>query len=93
MGIRVTDMRCKEVVCVSDGSRLGFVSDVEVEIPDGKVCALVVPGRCRFFGLLGRVEDFVIPWRSICRVGGDIILVDCKPSECRVPRKNSFWLN
>lgn len=86
MGMRVTDLSCKEVVCISDGSRLGFVSDVEVEVPEGRVCAIVVPGRCKFFGFFGRVEDFVIPWGCIRRIGDDIILVDCKPSECCCPR-------
>ena len=86
MGMRVTDLSCKEVVCICDGSRLGFVSDVEVEIPDGQVRAIIVPGKCRFFGLLGHIEDFVIPWNAIRRVGDDIILVDCKISECRCPR-------
>ena len=86
MAMRVTDLSCKEVVCLGDGARLGVVSDVEVELPEGKVCAVVVPGRGRFFGLLGRSEDFVIPWNAIRRVGDDIILVDCKPSDCRCPR-------
>ena len=91
MGIRTTDLHCKEVVCVNDGCRLGFVSDVEVEIPGGQVCALVVPGKGRFFGLWGRTEDYVIPWRSICRIGDDIVLVDCKLSDCRVPRQHPGW--
>ena len=86
MGMRVTELSCKEVVCIRDGARLGYVADVEVEVPEGQVCAIVVPGKCRFFGLLGRTEDFVIPWNAIRRVGDDIILVDCKPSECRCPR-------
>ena len=41
MGTRITDLHCKEVVCVSDGRRLGFVSDVEVSVPDGCVLALM----------------------------------------------------
>ena len=86
MGMRVTDLSCKEVVCIGDGARLGYVSDVEVEVPRGQVKAIVVPGKCRWFGLLGHTEDFVIPWEAIRRVGDDIILVDCKPSECRCPR-------
>ena len=86
MGMRVTDLSGKEVVGIRDGARLGYVADVEVEGPDGQVCAIVVPGKCRFFGLLGRTEDFVIPWNAIRRVGDDIILVDCKPAECRCPR-------
>ena len=93
MGFRVTDLHCKEVVCVSDGSRLGFVCDVEVEVPEGRVRAIVVPGRCKFFGLFGREEDFVIPWSAICRIGDDIILVDCRISECWVPRPKRGWFS
>lgn len=91
MGCRVTDMRCKEVINVKDGQRLGFISDVEVEIPEGRVCAVIVPGPCRFFGLFGRKDDFVIPWRCIRRVGEDIILVEMEPDKCRVPRPKPKW--
>ena len=86
MGIKFTDLHCKEVICLSDGRRLGFVSDIEVEIPEGHVCALIVPGPCRFLGLFGRKDDFVIPWNCIKRIGPDIILVDIRPEDCRVPR-------
>ena len=86
MGMRVTDLSCKEVICVCDGARLGYVSDVEVTVPEGQVCAIVIPGKCKCFGLLGGGEDYVIPWNAIRRVGDDIILVDCKPAECRCPR-------
>ena len=43
MSMRFTQLQCKEVICVSDGRRLGFVTDVQVEIPGGNVCAIVVP--------------------------------------------------
>ena len=86
MGMRITELHCKEVICVSDGRRLGFISDVEVEIPCGNVLAIIVPGPCRLFGVLGRNDDYVIPWRCIKRIGPDIVLVDIKPDECRFPR-------
>ncbi len=86
MGMRVTELHCKEVICISDGRRLGFISDVEVEIPSGNVLAIVVPGPCRFLGVIGRHDDFVIPWRCIRRIGPDIVLVDIKPDECRFPK-------
>ena len=86
MGMRVTDLSCKEVVCIGDGSRLGYVTDVEVEVPRGQVQAIVVPGKCRWFGLFGHTEDYVIPWEAIRRVGDDIILVECRPADCRCPR-------
>lgn len=92
MSCRFTELRCKEVICLSDGRRLGFVSDVRIEIPEGTVCSIIVPGPCRFFGLFGRKDDFVIPWCNIKRIGPDIILVDVKPDDCCVPRSKGFWL-
>ena len=86
MAVKFTQLQCKEVICVSDGRRLGFISDVQVEIPEGKVCALVVPGPGRLLGVAGRRDDYIIPWSSICRIGPDIVLVDIKPDSCRVLR-------
>lgn len=91
MSCRFTELRCKEVVCLADGMRLGFVSDVVVEVPEGCVAAIVVPGPCRFWGLFGRQDDYVIPWSCIRRVGPDIILVDICPKDCCVPRSKGFW--
>ena len=73
---RVTQLRYKEVIDVSDGSRFGYVEDVEVDWREGKVRALVVPGRLRLFGLLGRGEDVIVPFEAVKRFGEDIILVD-----------------
>ncbi len=86
MSNRFTNLHCKEVVCLCDGRRLGFVSDAAIDLCDGKISAIIVPGPCRHFGILGRRDDFVIPWRCIKRIGPDIILVDIKPEECRVLR-------
>ena len=86
MCVKFTDLHCKEVICVNDGRRLGFICDAKVEVPEGNITAIIVPGPCRFFGLWGRRDDFVIPWRCIKRMGPDIVLVDIKPEECRVPR-------
>ncbi len=84
--MKFSELRCKEVICVNDGARLGYVSDVTVELPEGRVVAIIVPGPCRILGLFCRKDDFVIPWSCIRRIGPDIILVDVKPCDCRVPR-------
>ena len=86
MCVKFTDLHCKEVICVNDGRRLGFIADARVELPEGKVVAIIVPGRPRLFGLFGCREDYVIPWSCIRRMGPDIVLVDIRPEECRVPR-------
>lgn len=76
---RVSELRYKEMINVIDGSRYGYVGDAEVDLETGQVRALVVPGRLRFFGLLGREEDTVVPWEAVCRIGADIILVEGGP--------------
>ena len=86
MTIKFTDLQCKEVICISDGRRLGFITDVQIEVPEGNICAIVVPGPCRFLGVAGRQDDFIIPWNCIKRIGPDIVLVDAKPDQCRVGR-------
>ena len=47
-----------------------------MDLETGQICALVVPGRLRLFGLLGREEDRIFPWDSVRRFGEDIILVE-----------------
>ena len=84
MQCRIRGLRCKEVINICDGSRLGFVSDVDIKVPEGQVVAIVVNGPCRFFGLFGRGEEFYIPWECIQRIGDDIILID-KPFQRRDP--------
>ena len=86
MSVKFTDLHCKEVIAVCNGQRLGFICDVRIELPEGQVVAIVVPGPCRFLHLWGRRDDYVIPWRCVRKVGPDIVLVDVKPDECRVPR-------
>ena len=86
MSINFTQLQCKEVICLCNGKRLGYVSDVQVEMPEGVIRAIVVPGPCKFPGLWGPQEDYCIPWCCIKTIGPDIVLVDAKPEECRVNR-------
>lgn len=72
---RILDMGYKEVIDLRDGARLGYVGDVEIDIETGRVQSMVIPGRLRFFGLLGREAERVVPWEDIEKIGEDIILV------------------
>ena len=56
MRTRIAELRWKEVVDVQNGSRFGYVEDLEVDLESGQVRALVLPGRRRLFGLLGPVS-------------------------------------
>ncbi len=73
---KVLDLRHKEVINSKDGCRLGFVDDVEINTKDATVLSLVIYGRLRCFGLLGRDEDIIIKWEFIELIGEDTILVN-----------------
>lgn len=79
MGAKLAQLRYKEIISISDGSRLGYVGDLEVELDTGQVRSLVVPGRRRFLGLLGREPERHIPWSCVRRFGPDTILVENVP--------------
>ena len=84
---RFSEFRCKEVVNVCDGARLGYVCDLELELPEGRIKAVYVPGPPRFFGLLGHDGYYCIPWGCIQRMGCDLLLVDIDPASCRTGKK------
>lgn len=73
---RITDMHNKEVINICDGMRLGCVDDVEVDTCTAQLVAIVVYGKGKLFGLLGRCDDIVIGWRDIEVIGEETILVN-----------------
>ena len=83
MLIRYSALRCKEVINLCDGARLGYVSDLELDTECGRILCIMVPCPGRFFGLFGSSGEIVIPWACIKRIGGDLILVEANPNECR----------
>lgn len=75
MNCCITELRCKEVIDKSDGCRLGLVSDIEVDQCCGRVAALIVFGRPKYFGICGKRERIRICWEDIEVIGNDTILV------------------
>ncbi len=92
MQCRITDLRCKEVIDLCTGDRIGFVEDVELILPGGQIAALVVPGTGKCFGLFGREDDVVIPWDCVRRFGEDVILVELPEHPNRPAKTRKTWL-
>ena len=86
MAIKLTQLQCKEVICLENGQRLGYVEDIQVEVPEGRVVSLTVPGPGKCLGLCASRHEYCIPWNCIKKIGPDIILVDIQPDSCRVSR-------
>ncbi len=86
-----SDLQYKEVIDVHTGARLGCVCDAEFDDAEGRLISLITPGRARWFGLLGREDDYVLPWKCIVRIGRDIILIDAKEELRRRARERKWF--
>ena len=73
-----SDLKCKEVINVSDGGRLGCVTDLELDLCTGQILAIVVPGERSMLGLIRPRDGLVIPFCRIQKIGEDVILVDLR---------------
>lgn len=73
---KAADFRQKEVINIATGQRIGYISDVDIDMDKGTLNSVIIPGSGKLFGLFGGEKDIVIPWEAIRTIGDDIILVD-----------------
>ena len=69
------ELREKEVVNMADGRRLGRIVDLLFTC-SGRVIGIIVPGSKRLLKNLTAGDAIFIPWRNICKIGTDVILVE-----------------
>lgn len=87
----------KEVIQLKDGACLGRADDLELDEKTAGIRSLLLLGRPRLFGLLGRDETLTIRWEDIERIGVDAILVrtdiPAQPPPAGLLEKLHQWLN
>ena len=88
--VTLSELRCREVINLCDGARMGYVSDVQFNPDSGQITALIVPETAGVLGLLGRGDDAVIPWESVEKIGEDIIFVRYA-SSCPTTRTKKWF--
>ena len=80
----------KEGVQLEQGMCLGRADDLELDPATAQLQSLILLGRPRLFGLLGRDESLTIPWQEIETIGTDAVLVHTQlPSAA--PSKPGLW--
>ena len=80
--MRIYDMRQKEVINICDGERIGQVDDILFNADTGCITDLIVPGPCKIWGMFGRENEYIIPFRCVRQVGTDVILVEIEIEKC-----------
>ena len=74
------ELRCKEVVNVTDGRRLGHIVDVVFDLLSARLLGIVVPGEKSFWNVFKNGSQLFIPFSCICKIGDDTILVELHAS-------------
>ena len=93
MSCRIADFKNKQVVCVKNGCVLGYVSDVEFDIEKGSLEAIVIFGRPKLLGILGREDDIVISWDEIQVIGQETVLINTDPTPfIRLTKRRKFGI-
>lgn len=73
--MKISDFQTKDVINIVDGKKLGQISDLELDLKQGRIEAIVVPSYSKFMGLFGGGTELIIPWRNIVKIGTDVVLV------------------
>ncbi|HIW34527.1 MAG TPA: YlmC/YmxH family sporulation protein, partial [Candidatus Paenibacillus intestinavium] len=62
--MKISDFQSKDVINIVDGKKLGHISDIELDLRQGKIDSIVIPQVQRMFGIFGTAgSEIVIPWR------------------------------
>lgn len=75
MEISFGELRAKEVVNMSDGKKFGHIVDLSLSLA-GQVLGILLPADKCVFKTIGDAKCIFVPWRQVCRIGDDVILVD-----------------
>ena len=83
--VKISEIRMREVINIIDGRRLGPIKDIDIDLEDGRISAIILPFHgTRLMGFFSRENEIVVPWEKIIRIGVDVILVELNvPQETR----------
>ena len=81
------ELHHKDVIQARTRANLGRADDLAFSPETGRIEGLILHGRPRLFGLLGRQEDITLPWGDLAQWGEDVILVN---TEVAIPERPSL---
>ncbi|MBQ9514203.1 MAG: YlmC/YmxH family sporulation protein [Clostridia bacterium] len=92
MDLSFSELKKREVISVSDGKSLGFLTNITLTFPSGEMVGITVPGKkLNCITKLFNRSKIYIPSYKILKIGNDVILVDLrkkKRCEEQKPPKN-----
>ncbi|MBP2628827.1 MAG: sporulation protein, YlmC/YmxH family [Firmicutes bacterium] len=76
--MRLSELSGKEVINLSDGSRLGVIDECELtfDSKSGRINTILVPNKNGLMSFFSENRTIAIPWQAIKRIGDEVIIVD-----------------
>ena len=74
--VKRSDLKEKDIINIKNGCRMGLISDIDINLEDGVIETVIIPGNSNVFSFIRKNNDIIIPWSYIKKIGDDVILVD-----------------
>lgn len=68
------ELQSRDVINVVDGSKLGKITDIEIDFASGKILEITVTKNKNIFGLSN--NKIVLSWDKIEQIGGEVVIVN-----------------
>lgn len=75
------DLQSKDVVNVVDGTKLGKITDIEIDGSTGKILSLIVTNNSKWMSFFTGNNQANVKWDQIVKIGGEVIIVNCTSVE------------
>ncbi len=73
--MKLSELSIKDIVNDYDGTKIGKITDLEIDVLTGKVLSVYVQGGSKVYQLFSK-NTIMIPWNKIIKIGSDVIIVD-----------------
>lgn len=73
--MRLLSVKKKPVIQVEDGSFVGYIQDMELDLESNKIEMLVLHSNKSFWWRIFFPKEVILPLSSLVHIGDDVILV------------------
>ena len=76
--MHLSDLQSKNIVNINDGKNIGNIIDIIIDNENGTISSLVLESKSNMLSFLNKENFIEVKWKSIKKIGEDVILVDLK---------------
>lgn len=74
--MKLSEISSKDVINDEDGTKLGKITDAEIDVATGKILNITIHRGIKVFSVFGNKDNVIIPWDRILKIGNDVVIVE-----------------